>query len=124
MKIVKPFAVNLMSQWEKAIKEHIAYTGNWDEDTSVYTGIAGYALLYLEAGLMLNNEDFLEQAFFLAEKCTMHLHHHPNGRDLTFLTGAGGPLAIAAVCAHVMRQPEKEKHFIHRYGQGKIGMKK
>jgi lantibiotic modifying enzyme len=55
----------------------------------------------------------LEQAFFMAEKCTMHLHK-PNAKDLTFLTGAGGPLALAAVCAHLLKQPEKEHHFIHR----------
>jgi hypothetical protein len=50
----------------------------------------------------------------MAEKCTMHLHK-PNAKDLTFLTGAGGPLALAAVCAHLLKQPEKEHHFIHRF---------
>lgn len=98
-----------MKQWEQDIKSEIEYTGRWLH-CSVYTGIGGYALLYLEASRLLNNNDYLEQAFFMAEKCCMHL----DGQVLTFLIGDGGPLAIAAVCAHLLKQPEKEHHFIHR----------
>lgn len=76
----------------------------------MYTGISGYALLYFEASRLLNKPDYLEQAFFLVEKCCMHL----DGQVLTFLIGDGGPLAIAAVCAHQLKQPEKEHHFTHR----------
>lgn len=104
-----------MAQWEKHVKAEIDYTGstNWS-DYSVYTGKSGYALLYFEAGKMLNSPEYIEQAFFMAEKCTMHLHK-PNAKDLTFLTGVSGPLALAAACAHSLRQPEKEHHFLHRY---------
>ena len=113
MKHVKEFACKLLTQWEKDVKAEIDYTGDW-RDFSVYTGKAGYALLYLEAGKILDSVDYMEQAFFMAEKCTMHLHAHSHGRELTFLTGAGGPLAISAVCAHSMNQPEKERHFVQR----------
>ncbi len=115
MKRVKTYACKLMGQWEKDVKAEIEYTGDWS-DFSVYTGKAGYALLYLEAGKVLNSDDYIEQAFFMAEKCTMHLHVHSHGRELTFLTGAGGPLAISAACAQAMNQPEKEHHFVHRFG--------
>lgn len=66
--------------------------------------------MFLRLGVQLKNEDYLEQAFFLAEKCCMHLH----GKGPSFLLGDGGPLAIAAVASRVLRQPEKEQHFIHR----------
>ena len=72
--------------------------------------MSGYALLYLEMGQLLDKKDYIEQAFFLAEKCTMHL----KGRHVTFLTGDAGPLSLAAVCAHAMKQYEKEEHFVHR----------
>lgn len=59
----------------------------------------------------------------MAEKSTMHMHLHCDTRDLTFLTGGGGPLAISAVCAHLLNQPEKLHHFIHKlvfvYGCGR-----
>ena len=61
---IKVYALHLMSFWEKDIMEEIEYTGKW-RDCSVYTGSAGYALLYLEAGKILNNTDYIEQAFFL-----------------------------------------------------------
>lgn len=104
-----------MAQWEEHVKAEIDYTGSttWN-DYSVYTGKTGYALLYFETGKMLNSPGYIEQAFFMAEKCTMHLHK-PNAKDLTFLTGVGGPLALAAACSHSLKQPEKEHHFVHRY---------
>ena len=115
MKHLKAVTNKLLMQWERDVKAEIDYTGssNWS-DYSVYTGKSGYALLYFEAANILNSAEYLEQAFFMAEKCTMHLHK-PNVKDLTFLTGAGGPLALAAVCAHLLKQPEKEHHFIHRF---------
>ena len=61
---IKAYALHLMSWWEKDIKTEIEYTGKW-RDCSVYTVIGGYAFLYLEAGNILNNTDYLEQAFFL-----------------------------------------------------------
>lgn len=103
-----------MIQWERNVKEEIDFTGSW-RDSSVYTGKAGYALLYLEAAKFQDSIDYLDQAFFMAEKCTMHLHERSNPKDLTFLTGAGGPLAISAVCAHLLKQPEKEHNFVHRF---------
>ncbi|XP_032779596.2 glutathione S-transferase LANCL1 [Daphnia magna] len=114
LKHLKSVVKKLMAQWEKHVKAEIDYTGstNWS-DYSVYTGKSGYALLYFEAGKMLNSPEYIEQAFFMAEKCTMHLHK-PNAKDLTFLTGVSGPLALAAACAHSLRQPEKEHHFLHR----------
>lgn len=112
-KRVKTFANQVMIQWEKDVKAEVDFTGSW-RDSSVYTGKSGYALLYLEASKCLNSVDYLEQAFFMAEKCTMHLHVHSNPKDLTFLTGAGGSLAISAVCAHLLNQPEKEHHFVQK----------
>ena len=103
----------LLDQWQKNIAEQINYTGLWN-DHSIYTGISGYALLYLELGILQDNRDYTEQAFFLAEKCCMHLHD----QQLSFLIGNGGPLAVAAAAAHALKQPEKEEHFIHRYDIG------
>ena len=93
MKHLNAVTNKLLMQWERDVKAEIDYTGssNWS-DYSVYTGKSGYALLYFEAANILNSAEYLEQAFFMAEKCTMHLHK-PNVKDLTFLTGAGGPLA-------------------------------
>ncbi len=95
---------------EKDIKAEIEYTGKW-KNYSIYTGIAGYALLYFEASKLLGNRDYLDQSFFLVEKCCMHL----DGDVLTFLIGDGGPLALGVVCSHLLKQPEKQHHFIHRY---------
>ena len=99
-----------MKKWEQNIVEEISYTGVI-RDHSIYNGISGYALLYLELGQLLNNQDYIEQAFFLAEKCTFHLRE----KHLTFLTGDTGPLSIISVCAHLLKQHEKEQHYIHRY---------
>ena len=97
-----------MSVWEIDIREDINST-IWT-DISVYTGISGYSLLYLDAGVLLENETYIEQAYFLAEKCCMHLKK----KRLSFLTGDAGPLAISAVCSHRLNQPEKRHHFITR----------
>ena len=98
-----------MKKWEQSISEEIDCTGVM-RDHSVYNGFSGYALLYLELGLLLNNERYIEQAFFLAEKCIFHLKE----KHLTFLTGDTGPLSIIAISAHLLKQPEKEQHYIHR----------
>jgi len=98
-----------MKKWEQNIVEEISYTGVI-RDHSIYNGVSGYALLYLELGQLLNNQDYIEQAFFLAEKCTFHLRE----KHLTFLTGDTGPLSIISVCAHLLKQHEKEQHYIHR----------
>ena len=107
---IHTYTTNLFHQWEKNIKKEIEFTRAW-EKYSVYTGIGGYALFYLLLGVTQKKQEYIEQAFFLAEKCTMHLH----GEKMTFLTGHGGPLAIAAVAAHVTKQKEKEELFIHKY---------
>lgn len=102
-------SAKLMEKWKRNIAGEVNSTGV-ARDQSVYNGVSGYALLYLELGQLLGNGGYIEQAFFLAEKCISHLREH----HLTFLTGDTGPLSIIAVCSNLLKQPEKEQHYIHR----------
>ena len=69
-------------------------------DSSVYTGSAGVALLHVHVALSLHEvgerrSKHLHQALSLLAPSLRHL---TRDRKRTFLCGAAGPLAIAAVC--------------------------
>ena len=76
-----------------------AYSHAPSSDTSVYTGTAGIALLHLHLATTLyasnhqKRSHHLIQARTLLRPCLAHL----STRHVSFLCGAGGPLAIAAV---------------------------
>ena len=97
----------------------LAYRQAPSTDTSVYTGTAGIALLHLHlattlyADNQLKSRDHLQQAHSLLAPSLSHL----SSRDVTFLCGAGGPLAIAAVLEAALGRPDQAKvtlpHVVH-----------
>ena len=90
---------------------HSAYCHAPSSRPSVYTGSAGIALLHLHlattlyAGSQEKSRAHLQQAHSLLSPCLLDLP----SRDVTFLYGAGGPLAIAAVLEASLGRPEQAR---------------
>ena len=88
-----------------------AYRHAPSTDTCVYTGTTGIALLHLHlattlyADNQLKSRSHLQQAHSLLAPSLSHLP----SRDVTFLCGAGGPLAIAAVLEAALGRPDQAK---------------
>ena len=88
-----------------------AYRRNPSADTSVYTGSAGLALLHLHLATTLYHDNqmksrrHLQLAHEFLSPCLSRLP----SRQVTFLCGAGGPLAIAAVVEAGLGRPDRAK---------------
>ncbi|XP_039256970.2 lanC-like protein 2 [Styela clava] len=74
-------------------------------DISVYTGISGYALLYLHLYKIFQDEKYIETA----QKYIASALKRLKGRRMTFLCGDAGPLAIGAVVYHTLGRKEDSK---------------
>lgn len=103
----------LMAEMELLVAQcDSAYHHAPTADTTVYTGTAGIALLHLHLATTLYADDsrksraHLEQAHSLLTPCLSHL---PSRHVVTFLCGAGGPLAIAAVLEAALGRPDKAR---------------
>jgi lantibiotic modifying enzyme len=96
-----------------------AYRHAPSTDTCIYTGTAGIALLHLHlattlyADNQLKSRSHLQQAHSLLAPSLSHLP----SRDVTFLCGAGGPLAIAAVLEAALGRPDQAKRLVQRLEQ-------
>lgn len=107
---------HLSSRLVASLEEIVAdcdnvYRRNPSADTSVYTGSAGIALLHLHLATTLYSDNqmksrqHLQLAHDLLSPCLTHL----SSRQVTFLCGAGGPLAIAAVVEAGLGRPDRAK---------------
>ncbi|KOC63195.1 LanC-like protein 2 [Habropoda laboriosa] len=63
-------------------------------DYSVYTGIAGIAFMFYKYGKCFNKPDYIDVAMELLKTC---VDKFKSKREITFLTGSVGPLALSAV---------------------------
>lgn len=75
------------------------YRSSPSAEASVYTGSAGVALLHLHAATTVFADDEAKRSSHLQQALSLLTPslHHLRSRDKTFLCGAAGPLAVAAV---------------------------
>ena len=75
------------------------YRSSPSAEGSVYTGSAGVALLHLHAATTVFADDEAKRSSHLHQSLSLLTPslHHLRSRDKTFLCGAAGPLAVAAV---------------------------
>lgn len=78
-------------------------------DNSVYTGTAGFSLLYLHLHSVLN-EKYLEAATLHCSLATSNLKN----RRISFLCGDAGPLALGAIIHKKNGNEPKSQDFINR----------
>ncbi|XP_015905852.1 glutathione S-transferase LANCL1 isoform X2 [Parasteatoda tepidariorum] len=82
----------------QTLEKHLAAEST-TSDTSVYTGTSGIALLYMrfmDIKLCSGKKDFLKDALSYVEPYITFLRK----RDVTFLCGVSGPMAIASALFH------------------------
>lgn len=80
------------------------------KDGSVYTGMSGIALMYLQLYDVYGKEEYLKKAKHYIREPSTNL----KGRKSSFIAGDGGPLAIAAVIYDKLGKKQKSKEFIDR----------
>ena len=112
LQVPPELSVRLLAALEQTLVEcDSAYRHAPSADTSVYTGTSGVALLHLHVATTLHAEDHrksrehLLQAQSLLTHCLSRVPSH----SITFLCGAGGPLAIAAVVEAGLGNTDKAK---------------
>lgn len=76
-----------------------------------YTGWAGISLLYLHLHDVFKDPSFLQSAH---DHVSRSLKHLTRRRDVTFLCGDTGPLAIAAVVYHRLQRPKEADECVSR----------
>ncbi|XP_077428663.1 glutathione S-transferase LANCL1 [Vanacampus margaritifer] len=81
------------------------------KDCTTYTGWAGIALLYLHLHRIFKQPAFLQKAL---EHVGRSLKCLSRCRDVTFLCGDAGPLAVAAVVYHQLQMPGEADECIRR----------
>ncbi|XP_048454797.1 glutathione S-transferase LANCL1 [Rhincodon typus] len=81
-----------------------------ETDCTSYTGWAGIALLYLHLHNIYGDQSFLQKALQYVNKSLKCL----TGRVVTFLCGDAGPLAVAAVVHHKLRQTQESDAYINQ----------
>ncbi|XP_078407780.1 glutathione S-transferase LANCL1 isoform X3 [Cetorhinus maximus] len=81
-----------------------------ETDCTSYTGWAGIALLYLHLHNIYGDQSFLQKALQYVNKSLKCL----TGRVVTFLCGDAGPLAVAAVVHHKLRQTQESDSYINQ----------
>lgn len=72
-------------------------------DTSIYTGITGYALLYLHLYEVFDNKAYLKKAASFVSLALKNMRH----KRVTFLCGDAGPLAVGAAIYHICGEMDK-----------------
>ncbi|CAF1024078.1 unnamed protein product [Rotaria sp. Silwood1] len=92
------------------LERHINRTDS--SDTSVYTGSAGIALLYLRLAILFPSEknDYKSKAKALIDSSLEQL----KGKRISFLNGDPGPLAIAAVIYNDLEDQKKMNKYIDK----------
>lgn len=94
----------LQSGLEEMLKDinHAAKMSD-GHDTSVYSGVAGYALLYLHLYEVFNDDSYLKKAESFITPALKNMRH----RRVTFLCGDAGPLALGAAIHHINGEIDK-----------------
>ncbi|XP_077568444.1 glutathione S-transferase LANCL1 [Stigmatopora nigra] len=80
-------------------------------DCTTYTGLAGIALLYLHIYRVFRQSEFLQKSLEYVGRSLKCLTRR---RDVTFLCGDTGPLAVAAVVYHQLQMPGEADECIRR----------
>lgn len=83
-------------------------------DCTAYTGWAGIAALYLHLHKVFSESSFLQKA---QEYVSRSLQCLTRRRDVTFLCGDAGPLAVAAVVYHRLQRHQEADDCINRLMQ-------
>lgn len=81
-------------------KKHWTY----HDDCSVYTGTAGIGYMFYHYGKTFNDPAYIEKAVELLRTC---VNKFRGKREVTFLTGHAGPLALNAVVSHSQGNKEE-----------------
>lgn len=81
-----------------------------DKNSTVYTGKTGKACLYLLKYKKTNDKSFLQRALEITDQAICSLR----GRDISFLLGDAGPLALGAIIYSKLNQKDKSDGFIKR----------
>ncbi|XP_043587372.1 lanC-like protein 2 isoform X2 [Bombus pyrosoma] len=68
-----------------------------NDDYSIYTGTAGIAYMFYKYGECFNEPVYIDEAMKLLRIC---IDKFRDKREITFLTGIVGPLALGAVVSH------------------------
>ena len=112
LQVPPELSARLLAALEQTLAEcDAAYRHAPSADTSVYTGTAGIALLHLHVATTLHADDqrkrrdHLMRAQSLLSACLSCLPSH----SITFLCGAGGPLAIGSVVEVGLGNADKAK---------------
>ncbi|CAK9829125.1 LanC-like protein 2 [Anthophora retusa] len=79
------------------------------DDYSIYTGTAGIAFMFYQYGKCFNKPDYIDRAMKLLKRC---VDKYKNKRDITFLTGTVGPLALNAVILYSQGHHEEAHKMI------------
>ncbi|KAK6621444.1 hypothetical protein RUM44_001251 [Polyplax serrata] len=109
-KIHSNFLEKLKSTSHKLMEILEQHLPSGRKDGSVYTGTAGVALLYLMLHERNNNPSYLESAADLIEKSLARLKN----KDVSFICGDAGPLAIASVVFYKQNKVERSKECVSR----------
>ncbi|XP_043252917.1 lanC-like protein 2 isoform X1 [Colletes gigas] len=96
----------LLDQLEKQ-KDYWTY----DDDYSVYTGSAGIAYMFYQYGKCLNKPVYIDKATELLSICVQKF---TSKKEITFLTGIVGPLALSAVVLHSQGNKEESQNMISK----------
>ncbi|XP_017334923.1 lanC-like protein 2 isoform X1 [Ictalurus punctatus] len=93
---------DLLQQMEEGLKTSDPH------DFSTYTGWTGIALLYLQLHRVSADSSHLQRSLDYVKRTLRNL----NGRKVTFLCGDAGPLAVAAVVHHRLKNQADSKEFL------------
>ncbi|KAK1794596.1 hypothetical protein P4O66_001316 [Electrophorus voltai] len=93
---------DLLQQMEEGLKTADPH------DFSTYTGWTGISLLYLQLHRVSYDSSHLQRALDYVKRTLRNL----NGRRITFLCGDAGPLAVAAVIHHHLKNQAESKECV------------
>lgn len=86
-------------------KKHWSY----NDDYSVYTGTAGIGYMFYKYGKCFNEPVYITKAIELLKGC---VNKFRGRREVTFLSGIAGPLALNAVVSHLQGNHEETQNMI------------
>ncbi|GAA6107114.1 lanC-like protein 2 [Tachysurus ichikawai] len=95
---------DLLQQMEEGLKTADPH------DFSTYTGWTGIALLYLQLHRVSSDSSYLQRSLDYVKRALRNL----NGRKVTFLCGDAGPLAVAAVVHHRLKNQDDSKECLSK----------
>uniref|UniRef100_A0A914UL35 LanC-like protein 2 n=1 Tax=Plectus sambesii TaxID=2011161 RepID=A0A914UL35_9BILA len=94
----------LFAQWEREIGAQRT------DDTSVYTGVGGYVVLYHRAFKVLQKAELLDKARKIVDSISVGRLQHKD--RLAFLCGDGGAVALKAVISYIQKDDRQRNECI------------